>query len=326
MQTKTKDVRYCGVSEQKIAESHPQLNTQSLELFAHWISERYQIHLKKEAGEPQPWTNDPILANYRFTNVRREQDRQTKYLIRNIIENSRLRLEDKIINIIMFRYWNMWETMRDLGGPWTIEQLNSDATVAEAEAKYRKFVDVNPKHGFFTRAFFTSGAKIQVRRAFGRDNTVIGCFDLARYAIKYNIPGRVLNAPDQKIATEIIKTMPGIANFLGYQIFVDLTYMPEFPFSENEFTVAGPGCKNGLRRLFMTTDGLNFEECVFWLRDNLPNIAPQLRPMELMTDLPEEDRFLSVMSLENCLCEFSKYHRAYFGQGRPKQKYRPYKE
>lgn len=327
MQNKPKDVKYCGVSEQKIAERQPILNTESLCLFTHWISERYKVHLRKEAGEPRPWTDDWILNNYRFTNVRREQDRQTKYLIKNIVENSALSMEDKVINIIMFRYWNMWETMRDLGGPWTISQLTAnDDAINYAEAKYKAFIAENPKHGFFTRAFFTSGAKINVKKAYGRDNTVIGCFDLARAAIKENIPGRVINAPTQEVAVAILKTLPGIANFLGYQMFVDLTYIPEYPFSENEYTVAGPGCKNGLRRLFSSNDGLSSEELVFWLRDNLPKVSPELQPMTLMTDLPTEERFLSVMSLENCLCEFSKYHRAYFGAGRPKQKYIPTKD
>lgn len=328
MQNKPKDTKYCGVSEQKIAEKQPILNTESLALFTHWIEERYKIHLRKDAGEPRPWTDDWILNNYRFTNVRREQDRQTKYLIDNIVNNCEFTIEDKIINIIMFRYWNMWETMRDLGGPWRVSKLvdSFDQIVDYAEARYNYLIAENPKHGFFTRAFFTSGAKINVKKAYGRDNTVIGCFDLARAAIKENIPGRVLNAPNQEIATQIIKTLPGIANFLGYQMFVDMTYIPEFPFSENEFTVAGPGCKNGLRRLFQSNDGLTSEELVFWLRDNLPKIAPSLQPMVFMTDLPTEERFLSVMSLENCLCEFSKFHRAYFGQGRPKQKYVPTKE
>lgn len=327
MQNKEKDIKYCGVNEQKIKNAQPTLDTLSLELFTHWINERYKIHIYKDVeGKPRPWTTDKILANYRFTNVRREMDRQTKYLIDNIVNNSGLSMEEKIVNIIIFRYWNLWDTMRDFGGPWSIPQFMDDSTIGHAQEVYNKLVSENAKHGFFTKAFFTSGAKINVKKAYGRENTVLGAFDLARDVINKDIPNKILQAQNQEEATNIIKTLPGIAGFLSYQMFVDMTYIPEFPFSENEFTVAGPGCKNGLRRLFENTDKMTAEECIFWLRDNLCDIAPQLNPVALMTDLPVEERFISVMSLENCLCEFSKYHRAYHNQGRPKQKYIPTKE
>jgi len=45
-----------------------------------FIKERESIRLKKEAGKPRPWTKDPILGNYRFCNVHREDDRVTREL------------------------------------------------------------------------------------------------------------------------------------------------------------------------------------------------------------------------------------------------------
>lgn len=165
-----------------------------------------------------------------------------------------------------------------------------------------------------------------MKNLLGVKNFVLGVFDIAQWVISRDIANQVIESESQLEAFNILKSIPGIANFLGYQIFVDCTYIPEFQFSENEFTIAGPGCKKGLNRLFMSTDGMTSEECVFWLRDNLTIAAPQLDPKTLMTDLPEEERFLSVMSLENCLCEFSKYHRAYHKESRPKNKYVPFKE
>lgn len=326
MQNREKDVPYCGVRADKIQSAQPILYTENIHLFTHWIEERYKIHLRKEAGLPRPWTEDVILNNYRFTNVRREQDRQTKYLIDNIVNNEMLTIRDKVVNIILFRYWNLWSTMRDFGGAWTRQELMTSKPMEYATKKYEKLIAKNPKHGFFTAAFLTSGAKIGVRKEFNVTNAATGAFLLAKYAIRNKIPERVIKAANQKESYEVFKELPGVANFLGYQMWVDCTYIPEFPFSENEFTVSGPGCKNGLRRLFKNTDGMTPDECVFWLRDNLPILEPQLDPKSLMTDIPKKDRFLSVMSLENCLCEFSKYHRAYLDAGRPKQKYIPWSE
>lgn len=42
------------------------------------ICERERIRLRRESGAPWPWTSDPILQRYRFTNVRREHDRTTQ--------------------------------------------------------------------------------------------------------------------------------------------------------------------------------------------------------------------------------------------------------
>jgi hypothetical protein len=64
---------------------------------------------------------------------------------------------------------------------------------------------------------------------------------------------------------------------------------------------------------------LTFDELLFWLRDNCPITREEC--MELMVDLPEEDRYMNLMSLENCMCELSKYIRAVEGTGRPKNIY-----
>lgn len=321
MQNREKDVLYCGVDRKVIETAEPVLNAESLELFKHWIVERYRIHLKKDMmHEPQPWTEDKILANYRFTNVLRTQDRQTQHLLWNISYNDKLSIEDKIINNIFFRYWNLWDSMKILGGPWTISQVMDGSALAGAKKAYEEVTENEIKHGWFTKAFFTSGAKMGIKGVFDIPNYVLGIFWLVKKAIETDVPKRILKAESQQEVFNILKELPGIANFLGYQIFVDCTYIPEFPFSENEFTIAGPGCKKGLNRLFFDTHGMNSEECVFWLRNYM---NADIDCKSLMIDLPEEERFLSVMALENCLCEFSKYHRAYFNQGRPKNKYIP---
>lgn len=43
-----------------------------------YMEEREYIRMKKEAGEPPPWTDDWILNTYKFTNVKRANDRTTK--------------------------------------------------------------------------------------------------------------------------------------------------------------------------------------------------------------------------------------------------------
>ena len=61
------------------------LGIASLKDFWYWVNERHSIYLRKAAGDPRPWTKDPILQRYKFTNVFRELDMGTKWLRECII-------------------------------------------------------------------------------------------------------------------------------------------------------------------------------------------------------------------------------------------------
>ena len=107
MQTKARDELYCGVSEDKIKFSEPIVNWNSAENFFRWVQERYLVHIKKDVlHQDPPWTTYEPLKNNRFTNVRRDHDKESRWLIKNISLNPNLTLEEKILNSILFRTWN----------------------------------------------------------------------------------------------------------------------------------------------------------------------------------------------------------------------------
>ena len=51
--------------------------------FVAFIKERHAIYLRRQAGQPKPWTDDPILQRYRFCNVYRELDTVTIWIRQN---------------------------------------------------------------------------------------------------------------------------------------------------------------------------------------------------------------------------------------------------
>ena len=53
---------------------------QRLAAHARFVAERENIRLKKEASLPQPWTKDHILQTYHFCNMKRADDRVTKFI------------------------------------------------------------------------------------------------------------------------------------------------------------------------------------------------------------------------------------------------------
>lgn len=321
MRTKPRDVPYCGVSRKKIASAHPTINEENLAHLFGFIDERYRIHLRKDNRRlDPPWTDNPILREYRFTNVRREHDRETRWLIDNIVKHRKATYEDKLLNIILFRLFNKHETMELIKAPINFSKYKPD--------RYRaRLLSAQPNFVYFTGAFITGGMKRALKWYLDVDEDFMPMrvMYFMDFLNKSTLISDIKAAKTQKDVYDILLTYQGLGPFLAYQIFVDFTYIPEFPFSENEFTIAGPGCKRGLDNIFEDRDGLSYEEALFWLRDNIERLFKPFGwdAWGTMVDLQSHDRTLNVMSLENCMCEISKYIRAYNETGRPRVKYVP---
>lgn len=340
MRIKPRDKLYCGVNKSLIRVANPKYNLENMQRFYDFVTERYKIHIRKDVlHKKAPWTNDGVLQQYKFCNVRREHDRQSQYIIKNISTNPCLSLEDKIVNSFYFRAWNNWDTMKDLGGPWAAKDLYSSQMKQQIRPIYQELAIEDPDRKWWSSAYNQGGTKQAWR--YPNPNEKINkeydiplrVFHIGPWLKEHNTVEKLLNANDQKVAFEAIKEIQGFADFLAYQVFVDLTYIKEFPFSENEFVIAGPGCKKGLDYLFDDYDGMSPEEALFWLRNNVDHIFSKIMApngqywdsRELFIDLPEYDRCLNIMSLENCMCELAKYIRTIEGTGRPRVKYKQHK-
>lgn len=337
MRNKPCDVMYCGVRKTAIHKAKPQINTRNLLYLYNFITRRYTIHLRKDVLRKEPpWTKDKVLREYRFTNVRREHDRETRWLIRNIAANDRLCYEDKLLNCVLFRLYNKHETAELLSMPIEFYgKYNGEWDPEWYRSLFEAALVEDSKRVFFNGAFITGGLKRALKLHLPKDDPKnsmeMRMLWFMKTLIDKDAVGAIKSCKNQEEVFTVLSGFNGVGDFLAYQMFVDMTYIKEFPFSENEFTVAGPGCVMGLNYLFEDRDGMSYEECLFWLRDNLGSLfrdklGKDWDPKKLFWDLPEEDRCLNVMSLENCFCELSKYIRAKTGTGRPRKKYRPSKE
>lgn len=351
MRNKPDDVLYCGVRADVVMSAEPTLNWENVYNFKKFVIDRYRIHKKKDVrGLSAPWTKNPVLQEFKFTNVRREHDRQTRYLIENIVMNDELTLEDKIVNCFMFRCWNNWDTLMDFGFPYLAKYIYDPDLKEKVRPLYKKLQIADPERLWWSNAYNQGGTKMawsypEMELATVRAKNIekeemidLRPFHVGVWLKELNIVEKLLSSNNQQECFEVIKSIKGFADFLAYQVFVDLTYIPEFPFSENEFVVAGPGCKRGLDLIFKDKDGMTYEECMFWLRDvinrkwdslfraeqlkEFDDGYPEYVPITLFEDLPKYDRKMNVMSIENCMCELSKYVKAVNGTGRPRNKYK----
>lgn len=338
MLNKPKDVPFCGVRREKVLRAIPILDEENLQHLFDFITERYKIHTRKDVEKlPPPWTSNPVLSQYRFTNIRREHDKETKWLIKNITSNNHISYDDKLLNCILFRLYNKHETAELLDMPIKFSAFRTKRGPCWNPELYRKQFEAarkeDPKRVFFTGAFITGGLKRALKWYLPgdlekKDSAEMRVMWFMKHLVDTGITYELKKSSTQQEAFQVLANLMGIGEFLAYQMFVDMTYIAEFPFSENEFTVAGPGCKRGIDYLFEDKDGMTYEECLFWMRDNLnrafkSTIGKSIQFNKLMYDLKSDDRCFNVMSLENCMCELSKYIRAVTNTGRPRQMYKP---
>lgn len=326
MRNKPNDIPYLGCRAEKIQSAQPELNVENFTHLHRWVTDRYAVHIKKDIqGLPAPWTDNGIIREFRFTNVRREHDKETRWVIENIC-NADLTPANKWMNLILFRMINKSETCRNF---MPIDFGNVDW------GKIQEYIEnIPPNYSIFTNAFYTSGMKMGICKAMGYSGKnrkiegvkpIYAIIGYCQHLWSEGFPALLSECRTAQDLFKQLQSIPGIGYFLAYQIFVDSTYCPESLFSENEFVVAGPGARRGLDLVFENRDGMTYEESLFWLRNNWVSICEWLHlpwdPNEIFVDLEPEDRYMNVMSLQNCHCEISKYIRAVNGTGRPRNKY-----
>lgn len=313
MQNRARDIPYCGVREDVIKAAHPTLNMEVVGDLYTFIKDRYEIHKKKDVQKlPAPWTTNPIFLQVKFTNVRREHDRESLNVIENICKRTDLSLKDRFFNIILMRFWNKWESYRLATGGKLIEFPMSEATYQCCLSN----IAANPDHTWWSGAYYTCPVRswherISLKSQVPAEQINFSTSPLvfAKEMLTDELWAKIESAPSQKDVFQLLTSIPWMGKFLVYQWFVDLTYCEDYWFSENEFSVSGPGCIRGIDLLFADRDGMTHDECLFWMRDNQQEMFDRFGydPKSLFDDLPQHDRFINIMSFENLMCELQKY-------------------
>ena len=290
----------------------PVINKDNINLFWKYIIKRYNIYLKRKNNESYPWTDDPILLKWKFTNVFREDDPGTIYVIDKIIPNFQNDFQNLLFNVIIYRLYNKINTMDYIG----LQKIDTfDKQILEVRLRVLSITDK-----VFTNAFIVSSFAF-----ISRDCDKIGRTCILLEKIRDMIPElskNILENKDSEFTYNSLLGIPGIGKFLAYQIAVDLGYWNQEIFNEDECVVSGPGCISGIDKLFVDKGELNYEECI----QHLCNIQKQgfldngYDMNELFKD--RKQRYLNLMAMENCLCEISKYLKVYYKKGRARNKYR----
>ena len=116
--------------------------SEAYESYWRFAAERQAVFFRRVRGETRPWTDNPVLAIYKFTNAYRASDRVSQYLIRHVIYRDDLSKSphEVFFRILLFKLFNKietWELLERALGPITFEDYRFaayDAVLSQRDA------------------------------------------------------------------------------------------------------------------------------------------------------------------------------------------------
>jgi hypothetical protein len=282
-----------------------------------FATERQNFYFRRLAGLPGPWTSDPILSAFRFTNAYRASDRVSQYLIGEIqyAEARPQTPADTFYRTMLFKIFNRIETWRNL-----------EAALGSISCSTDPNAIVSVLDGMLAvgeRIY--SAAYIMPAPAFGHARKHANHIALLDRMIKDNVVEQIAKAANLRRVYEILKRYSGIGPFLAFQYAIDLNYSDLLDHDEASFVIAGPGALDGIAKCFSSTGGLSADELIHWICDQQEHLLANagLRFKSLF------GRRLQPIDCQNLFCEISKYARVAHpdavgrsGRTRIKQAYR----
>lgn len=264
----------------------------------HWIKERESVRIKKEAGAPKPWTTDPIIRDYKFCNVRRNDDRVSRWIhdhwLHPYADHSNITFA-----MCVARIFNWPETLE------LIEEI------VFAEGWYpdlmrnvlKEYRDQGNK--VFTGAYTVSTCG----RAMDKIDYVI---DLVFTPLRKTITNPYELETLEEVWSDLCQYQ-GFSSFMAGQVIADLKYIEPLKSASdwNTFAPLGPGSIRGLNRLHGRALAYNVKQQQG--TQELLKIQSIIK-YELALDIALHD-------VQNCMCEFDKYMRLKYDGGKVRSKY-----
>ncbi len=297
----------------------PAKTTVVFDTYWRFAVKRQNIFLEKLIDKPKPWTKDPILSSYKFTNAYRASDRTSQYLIRNVIYREDLPSdpEEVFFRIMLFKLFNKietWQLMEKELGSITFGTYNFD--------EYDKVLSNALERGqrIYSAAYIMPSAV----KTFGYSRKHRNHFSLLERMMFDELPKKLVDAPNMHVGFDLLREYPSIGNFLAYQFITDINYSEITDFSEMSFVVPGPGALDGIRKCFTDLGGLTEPEIIKLMADIQISEFKRLG-LDFKTLF---GRNLQLIDCQNLFCEVDKYSRVRHpevsgisGRTRIKQKY-----
>lgn len=268
--------------------------------FVAFINARERHRIAKETGKP-PRNPDPIISEYRFCNVRRNDDRVTKWIFGHYLARWRDN-PDLWFALVVARLFNREETLEDIM-PFVIP-FWPDALRRTLHDRVASGLKV------FNAAYIVSTNGIAKNKIDYLVENVLTPMWQSRVDIR-----RLVNVGQLANAHIALSDLNGLGSFMAAQVLADLKYAHPTRWEDfHTFAASGPGSRRGLNRVCGFKTGQPWRES-HW-RAMLGALRDRTNAKLKMEPLTAHD-------IQNCLCEFDKYERVRLGEGYPKQLYKP---
>jgi len=271
-----------------------------------FVYERQMIWYKRFIlKQPWPWTMDKILRKYKFTNVYRELDVGTLWLLKKIVKPNKGNPKNLFFQIILYRLLNRVQTFEDAFLP-TYENWKYKA----CRTQFRKALYTIRKA---ERPVFTSAHLTLVTIEQYISNLTHMHKELKRIIDECD------QAPILQRVHKIIKSnVRKCGDFIAAEIITDLMYAKVIPFNEDDWVHAGPGCKVGIELIFpKAAANKEWMEMIQLLRSRQRRVFQELKLKFQYYD----GKDLSLKNIEHSLCEFGKYWKLKNKCGKARQLY-----
>jgi alpha-glutamyl/putrescinyl thymine pyrophosphorylase clade 1 len=179
-----------------------------------WMAERHAIHQRRLAGQPWPWTDDPILRQHAFTNVFRIYDRVTQYIIRNVIGKGDQDFHETCFRVILFRCFNRistWELLLNHFGELTWHAFD---LVAYETVLYEEYRQNNKLYG---ASYILPAPELGGTSLDGTKPNYANHLRLLKVMMESDLPGQLAQLSELSDAWERISLYPGMGAFLSFQ-------------------------------------------------------------------------------------------------------------
>lgn len=286
-----------------------------------FAAERQNVYFRRLAKQDEPWTNDPVISVHKFTNAYRAADRVSQYLIQNVIYRADLPKSDEeiLFRTLLFKLFNKietWELLERTFGAVTFKSYKFE--------HYDRLLGQAMRMG--DRIYSAAYIMPPGGSAFGHAAKHQNHLRLLEKMMADDLAGKLSKMRKMQPAFELLRSYPTIGDFLAYQFVTDINYSELTDFSEMEFVVPGPGARDGMRKCFTDTAGLNEPELIRLVADNQEREFERLG-IQFQTLW---GRRLQLIDCQNLFCEVDKYARVAHpevsgitGRTRIKQKFWP---
>lgn len=328
--------------------------------FFDYARERHQIYLNRAAGKPRTqWTKDPILQQYRFTNVFRELDATTDWFRQKVRDPLRAKPE-VLLATVLFRMLNrilVGEAIfcQTVMGP----KSKTDGQASTAWEYYLRLRKVPLLRNAITtfvgkQGPYVTGAYI-ISTPPGYDKLsgvlhIVDQFERKKCERKdcrlkdwECLANTLLENRGQHTLQQVFDWLGGfpyLGTFHSYEIVTDLRHTELLDKAPDILTWAnmGPGARRGLNRIYgrgRAGEGRDVWGASITTGQALDEMRELLRCSRDAKYWPQAHKTTAegaareglwpkweLRDVEHTLCEFDKYNRVLNGEGKPRGVFR----